>query len=240
MLCYVVLFVYIFLGWSITLYWNNNRGLQLIEEADFREHMFQNIDLLEVRRGTKMFTGCFKGADLVDMLLDHGLAKNEQEALALGQELLFQKHMECLYIPPEEECLPSDFTDTARRTWSPRMQRKYSPRSMGDMTDKLKNKKFRRSFKKTLRVDPPFRDGQSLYKLNIKGEIMTEYLQQAEISEPIVQQEQAKAKFDEMLKGMSFGLFGASSTIRQMCATLVCNKHFDNVVLSVIVISRYV
>jgi hypothetical protein len=200
--------------------------------------VFQNIDLSEVRRGSKMFTDCFKGADLVDMLLDHGLAKHEQEALALGQELLFQKHLECLHIPQEEECLSSDFKESARRSWSPRVLKRFP--SSAVIEEKLQNKKFRRGFKKTLRADPPFRDGQSLYRLNIKGEIMTEYLQQAEISEPIIRREQVKQKLEVMLEGVSFGVFGAGNKLRRACAALVCNQHFEYLVLAVIVLSRWV
>ena len=186
-----------------------------------------------------MFTDCFKGADLMDMLLDHGLAKNEQEALAMGQELLFQKHMECLYIPREEESLPSDFADNARRSWSRQMHSRFPPRETSP-TNTKQSKKFRRAIKKRLKVDPPFRDGQSLYRLKIKGEIMTEHLQQAEIARPIIQQEQAKEKVERMLEGQSFGLFGAENRFRKGCVALVCNPRFDNLVLVVIVFSRCV
>ena len=220
------------------MYWNNNRGLQLIEEADFREKVFQNINLSVMRRGTKMFTDCFKGAELVDMLLDQKLAKNEQEARALGQELLFQKHMECLYIPQEEECYESDFDDKARRNWPLKIQDKYP--TGATMTKKMQNKKFRKMFKRMLKSDPPFRDGKSLYKLNIKGEIMTEHLQHAEISEPIIKRKQMQDKFHAMLEGVSFGLLGANNWLRRTCASLVCNKKFEYLVLAVIILSRYI
>jgi hypothetical protein len=220
------------------LYWNNEKGLQLIEDADFREKVFQNINLSEVRRGSKLYMDCFKGAELMDMMLDHNLAKNEQEALQLGQEMLFQKHLTCLHIPREEECLESDFADSARRSWTSRMRAKF-PAGL-TVADRYKDKNFRRNFKKLIKTDPPFRDGQSLYKLNIKGEIMTEYLQQAEISEPIIQQQQMKERFDGMLEGVSFGVFGANNKFRRLCATLVCNQKFEYLVLLVIVLSRFV
>jgi hypothetical protein len=224
-------------GWSITLYWNNNRGLQLIEDADFREKVFQNMELSEMRRGARLFTDCFKGAELVDLLLDRGLVKHEVEAVAMGQELLFQGHITSLYIPKEEACLEIDFADKKKGGQSSRKNQSQFATKVA-MEKKMNSFKFRRALKKTLAEDPPFRDGQSLYTLNIMGEIMTEYLQQTEISEPLVLKEQARAKFEGLMQGVSFGLFGPLSPFRRACASLVCSSHFEYLVLFVIVLSR--
>ena len=92
--------------------------------------------------------------------------------------------------------------------------------------------------KLTAVMDTHFMDDNSLYRLNLQSEQVTEWLMVSKKSSAELQALKIH-KIDiekrEILVGYSFGVFGPQNTLRKFCTNIVTHSYFENVVLVIIV-----
>jgi hypothetical protein len=136
------------------------------------------------------------------------------------------------------------FFDQNKSTWSiesnassdgpdaPAAASKYKQPSLAEYNSKLR--------KLTSTMDTHFVDDKGLYRLNLQGEQVTEWLLNSKQSAKELKQLKEQRKLlnkEKILVGYSFGIFGPDNQIRDFCATLVTHKYFEYVVLVVIIAS---
>ena len=95
-----------------------------------------------------------------------------------------------------------------------------------------------KSQKLTSTMDTRFIDDNSLYRLNIQGEQVTEWLLNSKESSKklkILKQQRKEMEKQAIMVGYSFGLFGPNNVLRHCCIALVTHKYFEYVVLAAIV-----
>ena len=130
------------------------------------------------------------------------------------------------------------FFDDIRSTISSRLSNDASLVSKLAQSDLVES--FSSPRKLTSTMDTHFMDDNSLYRLNLQGEQVTEWLMNSKNSEKELKELKKQRRENEkqtILEGYSFGLFGRHNPLRVFCTNLITHKYFEYIVLLVIIAS---
>ena len=188
---------------------------------DFFSDIMKHLPLGSYIRETKstmreMFSECFLGCELIDLLLDQNVARSADEATRMGQELLYTRKILPLLISSE-----NNISDQSRGS----------------------NVSMRQSSinKQDNVLNVQFKDDNSLYRINVQESQITEWLLESGTSEKKIKELLAiekKHEIEDMLSGASFGIFSSDNKIRVRCANIVSHWYFEALVMFMILISR--
>lgn len=214
--------------WKCCLGWNggngnnpnsNAKGRMFIENIDnYCQTTMKLLPIGNYIRETKttmkeVFLGCFMSCELVDLLLDLNIARNLDEAIRIGQELVYRRKI-----------LPLQITLDGTPDESMRTSRRHA------------------AVNKSVNVSMvQFKDDNSLFRTNFQEAQVTEWLLESRSSEDRIQQlvkHEKDREIADILTGNSCGLFTPNNWFRVKCAFIVSHWGFETFVLLMIFVSR--
>jgi hypothetical protein len=191
----------------------------------------------------EMFTGCFLGCELVDLLLDREIAWTQQEAVRMGQELVHRRMILPLQVTRDEEPEGREGEGEGGESEGENSVREVSGRSISGRSRKRRKHTSIKKKDALMGLEVRFKDDNSLYRPNSQGSQVTEWLLESGTSKLKIEQlqhEEREQQIGVLLTGTSFGVFSTHNRFRQLCARVVSHWYFEALVMGMIFISRWV